>query len=87
MIKKEITAILEKNGQHELVKADQFRSRIEPIDVDVEEELKNEEHDLWFQPGVEESDNEPQKKTDKENESRTPIRGYQERHEEKQYLC
>ena len=37
------TAILEKNGQHILAHTDLFRSKIEPKDEGIEEELRNEE--------------------------------------------
>ena len=67
------TTILGKNRQHVLAHADQFRSRIEPEDVEIEEELGNEEQEDTYDfdsltaQGMKESNNEPLEETDGEN--------------------
>ena len=89
---KGIGPILDKNGQHVLVNAEQFRSIIEPEGVKMEDELRNEVQGeaYYFVRNTEQnmigSDNEPFKETDEGNKlkPKSPIRRNQEIHEEKQ---
>ena len=81
------TAILEKNGQHLLAHADQFRTSMEPDDIEMkgeEEDNKEEtqERDSETEQSMDISDQEPQE-TDEESEirPRSPIN----RNKEKRY--
>lgn len=38
------TAILTKNGENVMVHVDQFKSRMEPEDIEIDEESEGEEH-------------------------------------------